>query len=170
MMIHRIGTALLGLSIALVPVCQGQAKREPSTPAERQQMLELVHAWQADPLGPQAKDEFGQVLKWFSEVPDLTVNVCTILEKLPKGDKKDAATVFGGQFMAQAAFVLENAGKEQDKAGEYLAGIEGALRTYEWLVKKNAKDQQAYLDDLIQRRNSGTLVQFVRERAATECK
>jgi hypothetical protein len=41
---------------------------------------------------------------------------------LPKGDKKDANTIFGGEFMAQAAFVIENSDKKTDMLAEYEAG------------------------------------------------
>jgi hypothetical protein len=43
-------------------------------------------------------------------------------------------------------------------------------RFYEVLVKSNPKDQQPFLDDLIQRRDAGTLAQWVKERAAASCK
>jgi hypothetical protein len=131
-------------------------------------MLETIHAWQADPLGPQAKDYFGSVLKWFADVPDLTVHVCILLDKLPKGDKKDSNTVFGAEFMGQAAFVLEHPDNGELLA-EYQAGVESALHAYEQLVKANAKDRQPSLDDLVQKRDAGNLAQFVKERAAVSC-
>jgi hypothetical protein len=159
-----LGCALLGVSIPI-----HAADRGPSTPEERKQALDYVHSWQANPLGPQAKDQFGWVLKWFAVVPDQTVHVCMILDKLPKGDKKGGPTIFGGAFMAQAAFVLENPDKKQDIQAEYQAGVEGALKIYEALLKDNPKDRQPYLDDLIQRRESGTLSQFVKDRAASAC-
>jgi hypothetical protein len=152
--------------LLVAPLAAQSAKRGPSTPEERKQAVEYIRNWQADPLGPNAKDEFGWVLKWLADVPDLTVHVCTILDKLPKGDKKDSSTIFGGEFMAQAAFVIENPDKRADSQAEYLAGVEGALRTYEVLLKSNPKDQQAYLDDLIRRREAGSLAQFVQERLA----
>jgi hypothetical protein len=163
MTVTLLGCAFLAASVPL----QG-ADRGPSTPEERQQILGLIHDWQANPLGPNAKDEFGQVLKFFADVPDLTVHVCTILDNLPKGDKKDGATIFGGEFMGQAAFVLENPDKKNDELAEYQAGVEGALRVYDLLLKGNQKDREPYLDDLIQRREAGTLSQFTRERA-TSC-
>jgi len=159
------------LALALLfPIATTAADRGPSTADERKQVLEHVRAWQSDPLGSQAKDHFSFVLKWFAEVPDLTVHVCTILDKLPKGDKKDSSTVFAGEFMAQAAFVLENPDKRSDRQDEYQAGVEGALRIYEQLLETNPKDRQPYLDDLLQRREAGTLTQFVKERAVAACK
>jgi len=146
------------------------ADRGPSTPDERKQVIELIHAWQASPLGPQAKDQFATVLKFFADVPDLTVHVCMILDKLPKGDKKDGNVIFGGAFMAQAAFVIENVDKMPVLLDEYQAGTEGALRVYELLLKANPKDRESYLDDLILRRENETLAEFVKERSLAACK
>lgn len=171
MFIRKISAGLVVCGLLLAStVSFAQDHRGPSTTEERQQALDYIHNWQADPLGPQARDQFAWVLKWVADVPDLTVHVCTILDKLPKGDKKDSGTIFGGEFMAQAAFVLENPGKRDDRMAEYQAGVEGALHVYEELLKANPKDRQPYLDDLIQRRDAGTLAQFVKERAAAECK
>ena len=61
-------------------------------------------------------------------------------------------------------------GKGDDLQAEYQAGVEGALRVYELLLKANPKDRDPYLDDLIRRREHGTLTQFVKERAVAACK
>ncbi len=171
MFIRKISAAIVGCGLLLEStISLTQDIRVPSTAEERQQALETIHSWQADPLGPNAKDQFGSVLKFFVVVPDLTVHVCTLLDRLPKGDKKDSNTIFGGQFMSQAAFVIENPDKKDDRMAENQAGVEGALRTYELLLKTNPKDRQPYLDDLIQRRDAGTLTQFVKASAAANCK
>jgi hypothetical protein len=170
MSFRTIFSTLLGCALIAASLPAYSADRGLSTPEERKQALEYIHDWQADPLGPHAKDQFGWVLKWFAEVPDQTVHACMILDKLPKGDKKDGSTIFGGAFMGQAAFVLENPDKKKDLQAEYQAGVEGALKVYEGLLKSNPKDRQPYLDDLIQRREAGTLTQFVNERAASACK
>jgi len=159
------GCALLAASLSAYATDRG-----PSTPEERKQALDYIHSWQADPLGPNAKGQFGWVLKWFADVPDQTVHVCMILDKLPKGDKKDGSTIFGGAFMGQAAFVLENPDKKSDLQAEYEAGVEGSLNVYAALLRSNPKDREPYLDDLIQRRDAGTLTEFVRDRAAASCK
>jgi hypothetical protein len=162
-----VATALaVCAALSLPSIAGAQNKRGPSTAPERQQMLDTIHAWQADPLGSQTKDQVRTVLKWFSDVPDLTVHVCILLDKLPKGDKKDSTIVFSAEFMGQAAFVLEHP-DNADQAAEYQAGVESALRTYEQLVKANPKDRQPYLDDLVQKRDAGALAAFVKERAAS---
>ena len=170
MYLRRVSVVLVGCALLLTPiVSSAQDRRGPSTADERKQALEFIHEWQSDPLSPQAKDQFSWLLKWFADVPDLTVHVCTILDKLPKGDKKDSNTIFGGEFMGQAEFVIENPDNKDNRLAEYKAGVEGALRVYELLLKTNPKDREPYLDDLVQRRDAGTLAQFVKERAATAC-
>ena len=169
MFTRALAASLVGCVLLIAPIAATAADRGPSTPEERKQVIELIHAWQANPLGPQAKDQFATVLKFFVDVPDMTVHVCTILDKLPKGDKKDGNTIFGGAFMGQAAFVIENVEKRPDLPGEYEAGTESALRVYEMLLQANPKDRESYLDDLIRRRDSGTLADFVKERSLTAC-
>jgi hypothetical protein len=96
--------------------------------------------------------------------------MCAFLDGLPKGNKKDSASIVVAQMFSQTAFLLQNPNKQDDRLAEQQAGVEGALRVYEVLLKANPKDRQPYLDDLIQRRDSGTLGQFVKERAASACK
>jgi hypothetical protein len=159
-----VGCALLSQSMTLKA-----ADRGPSTPEERKQALENIHAWMADPLGPNAKDQFGYVLKLVADVPDITVHICTILDKQPKGNKQDASVLFGAAMMAQTAFVIEHPESKDDRAAEYQAGVEGALRVYELLLQTRPKDRQAYLDDLLAKRTAGTLAQYISERAAAVC-
>jgi hypothetical protein len=153
----------------LLPVATIAADRGPSTAEERKQALTYIHDWEQNPVGPNAKDEFGWVLKWIAEVPDVSVHVCTILDKLPKGNKKNSDVIFGAAFMAQTAFVIENPDKKDDRAAEYLAGVEGSLNVYAALVKIHPQDRQDYLDNLIKQREAGTLAQFVKERSMTAC-
>jgi len=110
------------------------------------------------------------VLRWIIEIPDIYVSVCMILDKLPKGDKKDASIVFIAETFSQTAFLIQNPNKQDDRLAEDQAGVEGALRVYEVLLKANPKDRQSLLDDPIERRESGTLAQFVKERAEAACK
>ncbi|MGD0858869.1 MAG: hypothetical protein ABR912_06090 [Terracidiphilus sp.] len=170
MFLRTIFAALLGCALLLAPIASTAADRGPSTPEERKQALEYIHDFEANPLGPHAVEEREWVLRWIIEVPDIHVSVCTILDKLPKGDKKDASTVFIAETFSQTAFLIQNPDKQDDRLAEYQAGVEGALRVYEVLLKANPKDRQPFLDDLIERREAGTLAQFVKERAEAACK
>ena len=86
-----------------------------------------------------------------------------------KSDKKDGPTLIAAMFMAQTEFALQSADGKGDRLSQFQSGVEGALRVYDVLLKAKPGDRQPYLDDLIQRREAGTLVQFVKERAEASC-
>jgi hypothetical protein len=132
MFLRTIFAALLGCALLLAPIASTAADRGPSTPEERKQALEYIHDFEANPLGPHAVEEREWVLRWIIEVPDIHVSVCTILDKLPKGDKKDASTVFIAETFSQTAFLIQNPDKQDDRLAEYQAGVEGALRVYDF--------------------------------------
>ncbi len=166
MFLRTLSAALVGCTLLLAPFA-AQAERGPSTPEERKQALDMIQRLEADPLNPSLTREREWVLKWIIEIPDVHVSVCVFLDKLPKGNKKDSANIVLAQMFSQAAFVLQNPGKQDDVLAESQAGVEGALRVYEALLKANPKDEQPYLADLIQRRNAGTLAQWVKEHGAS---
>jgi hypothetical protein len=105
-----------------------------------------------------------------ADVRDVHVNLCAILDKLPRADRKDGTTLFAAMVFAQTAFVLQNPARQGDLLAQYQAGVEGVPQIYEVLLKTNPKDRQPYLDDLSERRASGMLALFVKERAEVVCK
>jgi hypothetical protein len=171
MFIHKISVAVVACGLLLASALSfTQDHRGPSTAEERRRALQFIQNFQSDPLSPQSAQEFEWVLKWIADVPDVHVHVCLVLDKLPKGGKKDSSTIFSAELLSQTAFEIQNPDRQDDRLAEYQAGVEGALHVYEVLLKANPKDRQPYLDDLIQRRDAGTLAQFVKESAAANCK
>ncbi|HEY1209379.1 MAG TPA: hypothetical protein VGE85_08425 [Terracidiphilus sp.] len=169
MFLRNLSAALLGCALLAAPASAIAAGRGPSTPEERKQALDYIQHFMADPLGPNALHERQWVIEWVIEVPDVHVSFCsTILDKMNKSDKKDGPTLLAAMLMSQTEFALQDSGKKGDVLAEYQAGVEGVLRVYEVLLKSNPKDRQPLLDDLIQRRDAGTLSQWVKERAAAE--
>jgi hypothetical protein len=169
MFLRNLSAALLGCSLLVAPLAAIAADRGPSTPEERKQALEYIQHFMADPLNPALKSEISWVTKWIIEVPNVHVSLCTILD-FPKGNKKDSQALFTTMFFSQVEFALQHPDVQADHLAEYQAGVEGVLRVYEILLKSNPKDRQPYFDDLIQRRDAGTLAQWVKERAAASCK
>lgn len=169
MFLRSIPALIVGGILLAVPVAATATDRGPSTPEERKQALGYIRDFLADPLNSKLQPEKEWLTLWMIQVPDLHVQVCMFFDKLPKGDKKDSQAIFNAMFFSQIAFVIQNPDKQGDSMAEFQAGVEGALRVYEVLVKSNPKDQQPFLDDLIQRRNAGTLAQWVKERAAASC-
>jgi hypothetical protein len=164
MFLRNLSAALLGCALLAAPDSAFAAGRGPSTPEERKQALDYIQHYMADPLNAEAITERRWLLKWLADIPDVTVHMSAILiDKMPKGDKKDSASIIFAEMVSQAAFLIQNPDKQNDLLAEYQAGVEGALRVYEVLLKDNPKDRQPFLDDLIQRRDAGTLTQWVKE-------
>ena len=166
MFLRSISAALVGCALLAAPVASQTAGRGPSTPEERKQALAYIHHFEADPLNPNMQPEKEWLTAWMIQVPDLHVKVCMLLN-LPKGDKKDSQALFNAMFFSQITFVIENPDKQNDDLAQFEAGVEGALRTYEFLLKTKPKDRQPFLDDLLLRRDAGTLVQWVKDQPGT---
>jgi hypothetical membrane protein len=64
---------------------------------------------------------------------------------------------------------LEDPGEARDDVAVYAAGIEGALRTYEVLVKSRPDARLAALDDLIEKRDGGALVDHLAKLPDDNC-
>jgi hypothetical protein len=71
---------------------------------------------------------------------------------------------FRGRGVCQTTLLIEHPEQQNDREAEYEAGAAGALRIYETLLKANAKDRQPYRDELLRRRDAGTLDDFVKQR------
>lgn len=169
MILRSLFSLIVAGAVLSAPASAVAADRGPSTPEERSQALQYIRDFKSNPLGPNAKKEREWVVLWLIEVPDIHVNACLILENQPKGNKKDADTIFAAQLMSQAELVLEHPDLQNDQQGQYLAGVNGALDVYALLVKANPKDQQPYMDELLQKRTAGTLEQYVKDRVAKSC-
>jgi hypothetical protein len=165
MFLRNLSAALLGCALLAAPASAIAADRGPSTFEERKQALDYIQHFMADPVGPNALHERQWVIEWVIEVPDVHVSFCsTILDKMNKSDKKDGPALLAAMLMAQTEFAMQHPEMQTNHLAEYQAGVEGALKVYELLLKSNPKDRQPYLDGLIQRRDAGTLAQFIQDR------
>jgi hypothetical protein len=64
---------------------------------------------------------------------------------------------------------VENPEQSKDRAAVNLAGIEGALKSYEALIKERQKARWEFLDGLIAKREKGELPAYVEQIAKTDC-
>ncbi len=148
---------------------QNQA-RKPSTPEERARLVQVARAAESDPLGGDAKSQREWALRWLIEVPDVSVKLCGSLLGPVLGSKKNySSEIFGQMMLSSAAFVIENPDKANDDVAAYTAGVEGAVRAYESILKVKPKARWPSLDDLIAKRSKGELADYVRD-AAKHCK
>jgi hypothetical protein len=50
-----------------------------------------------------------------------------------------------------------------------VAGVEGALKVYQIILKSDAKARVAFLDDLVLKRDRGELIEALRPAVADNC-
>jgi hypothetical protein len=72
--------------------------------------------------------------------------------------------------MSSAAFIIEHPDQARDDVAVNKAGIEGTLKAYEAILRTKPKARWPFLDELIARRDKGTLEDYVREISTTKCK
>ena len=150
------------LLLSAVPVAA--QKRGPSTPEERAKAVQLTRQLETDPLGKSAKDARNWLTLWLIEIPDMTVEFCTTFLAPLYESKKDFLTEVRIQPMySQAAFMIENPEKAKDRLTVFTAGLEGALKAYEAILKEKPKSRSAILDDLIAKRDRGELREYVQQ-------
>jgi hypothetical protein len=161
--------AFVGL-LALTTGLSAAPPRGPSTPEERQKALAVVRHLESDPLAKSAKDERGWLTVWLTEVPDITVTLCTAFYPPLLDSKKNHASELAVQSAySMAGFLIEHPEKAQDENARYLAGVEGTLRTYESILQKDPKAHWPVLDELLAKRERGELAAFV-EATVPKCR
>ncbi|MFL6253407.1 MAG: hypothetical protein ACJ74T_00140 [Pyrinomonadaceae bacterium] len=167
-MLRRI-TYCLTLILLLSSVAAAQ-KRGPSTPEERAQTVRLAHALESDPLNDSAKQARSWLIVFLTEVPDVNITICTnLLGDLLSTKKNYAPELVTQPMFSEAAYIIEHPEKASDQMAVHLAGVEGALRAYEAILKAKPKAHHQFLDELIVKRDKGELAAYVEETVKAKC-
>ena len=163
------------LLIAFLPLvafpCRAQNRRGPSTPEERDTAVKAARLLEADPFHKDAKKIREWLTLWLIEVPDISVELCSDYLGPVAGSKKNySSEIFGQTMFSSAAFIVGHPDQAKDKVAVNLAGVEGALKAYEAILKIKPKARWEFLDGLIAKREKGELKGYVQEVAQTKCK
>jgi hypothetical protein len=141
-------------------------QRGPSTSTERARAVEVAKALRTDPISPQTLNDREWLMLWLIEIPDLTVKYCTEFLGDLSQEKKEYSGVLAASLMAnEASFMIEHADKRKDSTAIYFAGVDGALDSYQTIQKKDSSYHLARMDELIQKREQGTLADWVKTTA-----
>jgi hypothetical protein len=135
----------------------------PQAPAdERDRLVKVARSLEHDPLGPDAPELRRWALTWLVDHPELDFNVCTaFLAPLLKSDHKYSAEINQQMIVSSGAFVVEHPDQMHVHDAVYLAGLQGSLAVYESILKGAPEARWRFLDDLIDRRNKGSLASYV---------
>ena len=157
-----IATLLFGFSVVRTAHAQQQQKRGPSTAEERARAVKVAHQLEEDPLAKEAKDNREWVVQWIVDIPDLTVNVCfEYFGKMPNPPRGHSKEIVRQMIISSAAFMIEHADKAKDEQAVATAGLLGALKTYQSILKKEPDARWPYVDKVVQMRDQGKLDDFV---------
>ena len=167
---RKRSTLILIAFLVVATSLSARQKRSPSTPEERTKAVQFAHDLENNPLGPQAKSEREWLLRWVMDVPDITVAFCPQILGTELSDKQPYGTEIRTQLMfSQAAFLIQNPDKTKDDLAIQTAGVNGSLRVYELILKDHPNARSKTLDEIIARRDKGTLQGYLQE-AVERCK
>jgi len=147
-----------------------QDKRGPATPEEKQTAVKAARLLESDPFNKDAKKLRQWFTVWLIEVPDIRVELCGGYLGPVFGTKKNYdGELFQQTMFSSAAFVVEHPDQASDRLAVNLAGLEGALKTYEAILQTKPKARWTFLDELIVKRDKGELKAYVQEVMQTKC-
>lgn len=163
---------VLGLAVTLLLSGVGElwAGRGPSKPKERAKALRLVRELETDPFGDKSTDSRRWLALWLLDVTDLQVRYCAeVLGGSPAAQRKVRPELLAQIPWSGVAYLIESqasgiqgeAGQGKTKAEIYLAGVEGALRAYEAMLRVRPDLRALLLDDLLAKRDAGELAAYV---------
>jgi hypothetical protein len=166
---HRIGTITFAVALLLATTAV-VAKPKSSTPEERAKAAALAHELEAKPLAADAVEKRGWLIKWWQQVPDYTVTVCDLLGPLPKEDHPFFPQVLVQSMFSGGAFMIEHPDKAKDQVAVQTAGMQGALKVYKEFARVSPEGRLPFLDDLLKKRDAGTLEAYMQEAVPKGCK
>ena len=145
------------------------AKRA-STPEDRSKAVRLARELEQDPAADDALEKRKWLIKWYEKVPDITVTICNLLGPMPGDDHPFFPFVLAQSMFSQGAFIIEHPDQADDKVAVQTAGMIGSLKVYDIFVKAVPDGRLPFLDELLKRREEGTLATYMAEAVAKECK
>ena len=142
--------------------------RGPSTRAERDRALKINKELEADPLAPQYRADRAWLIQWIQDIPDITVQICVDPVEGNSNYRYSRELLLQKTF-ASAAYIIEHSVRDRDDISVETAGVEGALKAYESILKKYPQAHSPYWDRLLKKRDNGTLRDYVTRYMESAC-
>jgi hypothetical protein len=147
-----------------------QPLRGPSTPEERKYAIQLTRYLEKEPLSLDASAARAWLGMWWEEIPDIMVRPCNLVDAPDHDAYEYGKELYEQITYSEGAYILENPGKETDWNAAFLAGMNGALRAYESILKQKPEAKYRFLDDLHQQQENGRLPGTVAGMVKERCK
>ena len=128
----------LSATCLLSAIGQVASARAPSTPEERSRFVAIAHKLESNPLDASLRPEREWALMWLIKAPDVHVSVCSsVLGDYFKYKYSSELTV--QLSFSEGAFSIEYPDKAGDQIAQYVAGVEGALKAYSAILRRNRR-------------------------------
>jgi hypothetical protein len=160
---------LMALGFCAVMLLAGVAVGQQGTLSvkDRKKLVDLATKLENEPLSKKAPKDRKKVLTLIRRAPDLTIPPCRdLLDELLLSKELGAQELRVQMAISGAMFLVQHPEAAGDRAAVYVAGVEGALRTYENMRHTNPLVQIESMDELLARREQGTLGEYVRQAMA----
>src|SRR5260370_7239619 len=132
------------LVLGSLTFAQDEPKRGPSTPEERKRLISIVQKMEKSPLDKNLDKDIKWALDWVRDVPDVTVNLCWApLDPAIHSEYRYRAKLPGRFALASAAFIVEHPDKAHNEMQQYIAGVEGVVKTYKAILKAHPDPKPA---------------------------
>ena len=158
------GALLLICLVAAFARSAPAATRGPSTQEERDKVVQLAAALEAQPWSEEAPAHRQWILTFLSEAPDLTVKRCLSLFGTPAERGVIRPEVLDQQMYSGAAYNFQHPDESPGSTGTFVAGLQGALNAYSAWRAHGGIDAVPRLDELVRLQKAGELERYVRER------
>jgi hypothetical protein len=144
---------LLPILLLIIAFPFSAAAQTKSTPEQRKWATDTTRWLEEHPTDAAAKARGAELLRWWIEVPDLTLSVCPML--LEVKNKAVGPLVATQAMFSAGAYLIDH--PDASRADLVAAGIEGSLRAYGNAVSKDEKLRDTMLDELIAAQAAGKL-------------
>ncbi|MBZ5566277.1 MAG: sel1 repeat family protein [Acidobacteriia bacterium] len=141
-------------------------KLPPSTPQDRAYALQLTRKLEQDPLSLDAAAGRAWLERWWWGIPDIEVRYCNFIDPPDHQPYQHSQILYYQIAFSEGAYILEQLAQPRDWPASYLAGMQGALRAYESILRQQPSDKSRWLDSLLEMRDRGDLPDAVRQLAA----
>ncbi len=152
---QRVTAALVVIAVWLAVPAAGAQKRGPTTPEERAAIVEVAAQLQENPLDRAVQDRRDTLLMVLIEAPDLQVPTCGDEMPWVKGKYKYANDLMLAHLFSAVAYKVENPSADEKQA--HLAGLQGAIRAYQAIVRQDPKAKWQPIEALATKQDSGEL-------------
>jgi hypothetical protein len=164
-----LAAAVILGSASLLQSPVAQAAAAASSSQDRERFVSITKKLEAAPLDPKLEPDRDWAFKWLGETPDVQVSVCPApLSKWDPQNYPYRSQIFYQFVFSMGTYLLENPAKAEDLKSQYVAGVEGALKAYQAILKEKPDAKSSGLDSLVESQSRGELPGLM-VKAVIEC-